>query len=178
MGRVKSARSEFIQTTMSDTTYGGDILPNDQDFTSIQLTCDEETKLRELIETRNRFGIHMNLSTVRPHFAKERWLAIENACFDRQQYDVEDFNKPKPEDYNLPMFINNNDICWLNSLIHVTYNPSLTHSAPSRVSFISRPTFAGSCHRQLPIVIALTCSPLSYTATSLNAYLCEAFTHR
>ena len=94
------------------------------------LTGEEEERLRVFIETRKRLGLHMDVLTFQARFEQNRWTAIKRACVERQRYDLEDFRTQRPRDYTPPLFINNNDICWLNSLMHVIHTPSTPPPCP------------------------------------------------
>jgi hypothetical protein len=94
------------------------------------LRGEEEETLRVFIETRKRLGLHMDVLTFQARFEQNRWTAIKRACVERQRYDLEDFKTQRPRDYTPPLFINNNDICWLNSLMHVIHTPSTPPPCP------------------------------------------------
>jgi hypothetical protein len=95
------------------------------------LTGEEEKTLCDgFIETRKRLGLHMDVLDFQARFERNRWTAIKRACVARQRYDLEDFKTQRPLGYMPPLFINNNDICWLNSLIHVLHTPSTPPPCP------------------------------------------------
>jgi len=49
------------------------------------LTSEEEEKLRGLLESRRRLGLHMNVLIFQAHFERNRSTAVKRACDERQQ---------------------------------------------------------------------------------------------
>ena len=52
------------------------------------LTSEEEEKLRGLLESRRRLGLHMNVLIFQAHFERNRWTAVKRACGQRQRDEI------------------------------------------------------------------------------------------
>ena len=89
------------------------------------LTCEEEAVLNGLVASRKLVGVEMDLLAIQARFKPDRWVAVARTWFLlRQRCVLEDFARPRPPNYATFCFVNENqNICWLNTILHVKPPP-------------------------------------------------------